>query len=187
MKTVNDFLTANDEAAARFETSLRPKKKTSGRSNPVLAAKHTRDWRARRKAGQTPMLKPWDYLTLDEVKDMAAQAYKIAAWSLSQDASEGRLPHHQLREAFAESLAEIFKAAVDSHAVLEGGCWCVDSDTPGHRNYPAIWRDFCGEVPPNWRTGYPIYKKVTPAERGNAPGVVINADEGNVDGTNSNR
>lgn len=176
-KTPAQILVESSAAVERFTKPAKKAQPSHNRYQPI--------YRERRKQGLQPLPKPWDFLCSGEVKDIAWQAYRVASWYLKEDVQEGsRLSHKQLREAFAVSLAEMFKDAIMSHAVLEGGCWPVTPDTPLYDNSPQVWENLSSEVPANWAPQYALYKEVTPASVRGASGVVINIDEGNVNGTN---
>jgi hypothetical protein len=129
-----------------------------GRSNGPTRAQHQAVYRKRRKLDLKPIRKPWDYLTSAEVKAMAWQAYRVAAWLMIEDCSGGPVrTHRERREAFATSLAEMFSDALMAHAVLEGECWPVTAETPPFRNYPRVWEMLSQDVPHSWRPEYPLY------------------------------
>lgn len=139
----------------------------------------------RKKLGLQPMVKPWDFLSLTEIKEISLQAYKTASWQIRGDLLQEGGPtrtHQQWREHFASALAESFSDALQAFAVEHGGCWPVDADTPDYEDYPRIWRELVSDVPASWRPQYPLFpefQELTPASAANASGVVITADEGN--------
>lgn len=159
MATVNH--SAKHKSTASVEAAIYRRKSPSPSARKSQAAAMV-VYRQRVKNGLQPIKKPWDYLTSHEVKKMAWQAYRVAAWYLRDDLFEveGRFTHEQLREAFAESLAEMFKDALSAHAVTEGGCWPVDADTPHYRNYPKVWGMLAGDVPQSWRPERNVYPEV---------------------------
>jgi len=173
MNPVEELLAKNRAAERRFG-------KKGNKPEPLPQKRaHMKVYRDRKAAGLKPLPKPWDYLCSAEVKAMAWQAYRAASWDLREDMFEGRIAHQDLRERFAELLAEMFKDALAAHAVTEGSCWPVEPDTPPYRNYPRIWQMLVEGVPDTWRPEYPVYQEVTPASATNASGVVTTADEGN--------
>lgn len=113
---------------------------------------------------------------------MAWQAYRVASWYMLEDLFDTPKTHQQLRESFANLLAENFTDALLAHAAKEGECFPVDDETPPYRNYARVWEMLAGDVPASWRPEYPLYpdiQKLTPASAANASGAVITADEGN--------
>ena len=126
--------------------------------NSVSHKEHQRTWRLRRKLDLSPVPKAWDYLTSTEVKDMAWRAYRVASWHMRDDLGRFDRTHQELREAFAESLAEMFRDALSAHAVIEGLCWPITSKTPPYRNYPRVWEMLYEDVPDSWHPQYRLFK-----------------------------
>lgn len=116
-------------------------------------------YRQRKKTGVKPLPSPWAWMTIAEAKEIALQAFRVASWHMREDVAEGRLSDQDLREAFADSLAEMFKHAISAHAVSNGGCWPVDDQTPSYADHLQIWRNLSAEVPDTWRPQYPLYEQ----------------------------
>lgn len=66
----------------------------------------------------------------------------------------------ELRQSFAENLADMFRDLALGDAVTRGGCWPVDANTPPFRNYPQIAAALCEDVPTDWRPQYPVYQNL---------------------------
>jgi hypothetical protein len=132
--------------------------------NHDLALKHKAAFRQRRKNGLQPIAKPWGWLSLAEVKEMALKAYYVASHGLVEDVQDGRLTDQELRQVFATDLADLMRDLVLAHAVTRGGCWPVDAGTPAHQDYPQIAADMCADLPPGWRPQYPLFKPQTTQE-----------------------
>ena len=149
-------------------------------ANHAQALKHKAAFRLRRKNGLEPLPKPWDWLDAAQVKEIALKAYYVATHGLLEDVQFGQLSEQELRQSFAESLTDVFRDLVIADAVTRGGCWPVDANTPPFRNYPQIAANMCADLPKDWKPQYPVYQEVTPASATNTPGVVINANEVNI-------
>lgn len=119
----------------------------SGTTSAVRQAAYVK----RRKNGLQPVAKPWDWLTLAEVKELAAEAYLAATHGLS-DPSDW--PSED-RAFFVSELASAFEVLVAGKA--QGlGIRCAPA---GAQHYAACLRE---DVPSSWRPQYPIYKEVAP-------------------------
>lgn len=151
-----------------------------GTKNRAMANSHQATYRKRRLGVLQPLPKPWDFMTSSDVKEIALKAYRVAAWHLKPDLGDPRFTHLELRAMFAQSLSEMFNAAVSAHAVADGFVWPVDADTPDYRNYPRIWDSLCSDIPDSWNPQYPVYQEVAPASVCTTPEALTNADEGNV-------
>lgn len=153
-------------------------------------AERQKAYLARKKANVRPLQSPWDYLSPEQAAELAKQAYRVATWHAWQEMQEpGSEPlnHFQLRQFFAEQLADFFADAVAAAAADKGQAYLVLGPDEAARR-AQVWRGFLADVPDHWRHQYTLFpavaQKVTPASTTNAPGVVTNIDEGNVDGTN---
>lgn len=119
---------------------------------------------------------PWSWLTLADVQKLAVDAYKVA----SHQVHGLGWPHDKAREYFADELMVRFSMFLAVKAVEAGMPLTV---VPGvGPNEQSVIRDAARlrKKVANWRPQYPVYQQVTPASAANASGVVINADEGNV-------
>lgn len=130
---------------------------------------HDAAYAFRRKHGLQPVQNPWSWLTLAQVQKLALEAYYSASHAMSDP--EDR-PEHP-REYFASELISAFETLV-ADAALSSGIACAPA---GASQFAAHMR---AAVPVDWRPQYPIYPKVMPASAANTPGIVTNADEGNV-------
>ena len=128
--------------------------------NRDLANAHKAAFRQRRRKGLQAVPKPWGWLTVTEVKEMALKAYYVASHGLAEDVQGDSFDVQELRQVFAMNLADLMRDLVLAQAVTRGGCWPVDAGTPHHQNYPQIAAELCAELPQNWRPQYPIYKPV---------------------------
>lgn len=132
--------------------------------NRDLANAHKAAFRQRRRKGLQAVPKPWGWLSITEVKEMALKAYCVASHGLVEDLQAGRLTDQDLRQVFAMNLADLMRDLVLAQAVTRGGCWPVDAGTPRHQNYPQIASDMCADLPATWRPQYPVYKPATQAD-----------------------
>lgn len=141
------------------------------RINAKPSAPRQAVYRQRRQAGLQPMVKPWDWLSLAEVQKLAVEAYRSATFALSDPEDQTSSPH----EYFVGELARAFEVLVAGKA--QGlGLTCAPANA---KHYAQCLRE---DVPANWRPQYPVYKQLTPASVCGTPGVLTNADEGNVNG-----
>jgi hypothetical protein len=134
--------------------------------------RHQTDYRYRVKKGLKPALKPWYWLSLADVQKLAKEAYMSATHQLSDIDSLPDDPY----PLFVEVLSEAFNVLVAASA-QEVGVRCAPANS---QHYAKCMRD---DLPADWRPQYPVYKQVTPERVCTSPGVVINADEGNVNDT----
>lgn len=132
--------------------------------NHDRAKAHKAAFRQRRKNGLQAVPKPWGWLSIPEVKEMALKAYYVASHGLIEDVQAGRLTDQDLRQLFALNLADLMRDLVLAQAATRGGCWPVDAGTPRHQNYAQIAADLCAELPDTWRPQYPVYKPATEAQ-----------------------
>lgn len=132
---------------------------------------HVASYNARKKNGFKPVLKPWYWITLAEVSDMAKEAYLMASHDLRNLDEWPSDP----AVVFAERLADAFQVLTAASA-QSAGIACMPANA---QHYAKCMRS---DLSPNWRPQYPMYQKVTPASAANASGVVITADEGNGNG-----
>jgi hypothetical protein len=144
-----------------------------GRSKGSLHAAHQAVYRERRKAGFVAAPKPWDWLTVADVKKIALQAYRSATYALSDPTDQTDNPRAYFVEELTQAFTVLFSGAAQD-AGIAGGlahaqhyAQCLLEGTPAH-----------------WNPQYPVYKQVTPASTCDASGAVTNADEGNVNGIN---
>jgi hypothetical protein len=133
---------------------------------PVLARQHKAAFLERRKAGLVAVVKPWGWISAAEVKALAVKAYNVASFDLVEDVQGGALSDQELRQAFACNLAELISDLVMAHAVTQGSCWPVTSETPLYQNYPQIAANLCATLPPTWRPQYPLFKPKTALQTG---------------------
>ena len=129
--------------------------------NHDRAKAHKAAFRQRRKNGLQAISKPWGWLSITEVKEMALKAYYVASHGLADDVQDNRFDVQELRQVFAMNLADLMRDLVLAQAVTKGGCWPVSAATPHHQNYPQIAADMCADLPPDWRPQYPVYKPAT--------------------------
>lgn len=132
--------------------------------NRQLGAQHKAAFRQRRKAGLQPVAKPWDWISAADVKELALKAYYVATHGMVEDVHAGQLSDQELRELFAGNLADLMRDLVMAQAVLKGGCWPVESDTPPYQDYPRIAAVMCADLPQTWRPQYPLFKSQTGQE-----------------------
>lgn len=97
--------------------------------NHDLAKAHKAAFRQRRKNGLQAVAKPWDWLSLAEVKEMALRAYYVASHGLVEDVQGDSFDVQELRQVFAMNLADLMRDLVLAQAVTRGGCWPVDAGT----------------------------------------------------------
>lgn len=128
--------------------------------NRDLAREHMSAFRQRRKNGLQPVIKPWGWLSLAEVQNLAIEAYRVASFELLADLQESRLTVQEKRETFVENLVDMFRDLVRADAVTRAGCWPVNARTADYRNYPKIAAALCASVPADWRPQYPVFQKI---------------------------
>ncbi|PKO59945.1 MAG: hypothetical protein CVU24_14210 [Betaproteobacteria bacterium HGW-Betaproteobacteria-18] len=126
--------------------------------NRDLANAHKAAFRQRRRKGLQAVPKPWGWLSITEVKEMALKAYYVASHGLIEDVQDNPFDVQELRQVFAMNLADLMRDLVLAQAVTRGGCWPVSAATPRHQNYPQIAADMCADMPADWRPQYPVYK-----------------------------
>lgn len=143
------------------------------KTKPVLHARHQATYRERRKQGLQPVKKPWDWITVAQVQELAKEAYLMASHDLS-DAQEWP---SEPDAAFVQELASVFEILLSAMA-QKRSIRCAPASA---EHYAQMMRS---ALPATWRPQYPLYQKLTPASATNASGAVINADEGNVNGSN---
>jgi hypothetical protein len=141
-------------------SNLSPRKLSQTRQ-----AKYSR----RKRHGLKPVLKPWHWLTLDQVQELAKEAYHIASYDLHDVTDWPQDPAAHFAEGLASAF-EVLTAAVAQKA----GIRCAPARAEGFAQHMRAG------LAPDWRPQYPMYQKLTPASATNASGAVINADEGNV-------
>jgi len=125
--------------------------------NHDLAKVHKAAFRQRRKNGLQPIDKPWGWLSITEVKQIALKAYYVATHGLLEDVRGNRFNAQDMRQVFACNLADLMRDLLMAQAVSKGGCWPVTPDTPSYQNYPQIAANLCADLPPTWRPQYPLY------------------------------
>jgi hypothetical protein len=135
---------------------------------------HMASYHLRKKNGFKPVLKPWYWLTLAEVQQLAKEAYQMASYELRDvnDWPADPAAH------FAEALASAFEV-LTAAAAQKAGVRCAPAHAEGYAQRMRA------DLAPSWRPQYPMYQKLTPASATNASGAAINADEGNVNDCDS--
>lgn len=144
------------------------------KTKPVLHARHQAVYRERRKLGLQPLVKPWDWLSVPEVQELAKEAYLIASHELCDQEEWPSEPAGSFAEELAQAFALLVAAAAQKRAIR-----CAPANA---EHYAQRMRE---SLPAAWRPQYPLYQKVTPASATNASGVVTNVDEGNADDCDS--
>jgi len=135
----------------------------------TLHAQHQAAYRMRRKLGLTPFSKPWDWLSANEVKQLAMEAYLAATHDASDSDDQAPNP----REFFVAQLTQAFEVLVAGKA-QSLGIACAPS---GSMHYATCLRE---RTPADWNPQYPVYKKIAPASVCTTPEAVTNADKDNV-------
>lgn len=101
----------------------------------------------RRRKGLQRVESPWSWVTIADVKKLAAEAYRMASY----DSREIHLePDLQGPELFCDSLVETFEALVRGHAQQAGlvmGTWSYVDQVAKLRS----------SVPADWEPQYPLF------------------------------
>lgn len=139
------------------------------RTTDTLHAQRQAVYRMRRKLGLMPLPKPWDWLSANEVKQLAMEAYLSATHAASDSDDQAPYP----REFFVAQLTQAFEVLVAGKAQSLG----IACAPAGAMHYAACLRE---DTPADWNPQYPVYKKIAPASVCTTPEAGINADKDNV-------
>lgn len=114
---------------------------------PVTHSQRSLAYLHRTKKGIKQLARPWDWLTLADVRKLATEAYRAASFGISDPDDQVEEP----REYFVDELVHAFDCLVQGAAASAG------IGGPSERlHYAACLRE---ELPDDWRPQYPVYEK----------------------------